>query len=148
MSAGLDQYLANQLTEKGILEVVTDPKLADAFFTDSVGQSFESSLAGIFPPPPPPAPSPAEPGSTSKTRGTRPESPSTPTDPNEMGAARNQRISSFTGGKGNVFLVDLKSRSVVWSTHMLPKNRSVDAMDRVSGRIIDELRKDLAVKKK
>ena len=36
MGSGMDQYLANQLTNAGIFEVVTDPKKADAILTDNV----------------------------------------------------------------------------------------------------------------
>ena len=53
MSKGLDQYLANRLANDHLFQVVTDPKLADAFFTDRVGESLQSKLEEIFPPPVP-----------------------------------------------------------------------------------------------
>ena len=60
MSKGLDQYLANRLTNDHVFQVVTDPKLADAFLTDRVGESLQSKLEEIFPPPAPEKPAPAE----------------------------------------------------------------------------------------
>ena len=54
MSNGLDQYLANQLTKRGIFEVVTDPDIADAVFTDRIGTGFEQKWTELYPPPPPP----------------------------------------------------------------------------------------------
>src|SRR5581483_240956 len=51
MSHGMDQYLASRLANGHILQVVTDPKLADVFLTDHVGQAFETQMAELFPPP-------------------------------------------------------------------------------------------------
>src|SRR5216684_1552033 len=50
MTGGLDQYLANRLTAGGVFRVVTDPKLADAIFTDQLGAGFEQKLVDLFPP--------------------------------------------------------------------------------------------------
>ncbi len=44
MSNALDQYLASELTQQHIFEVVSDPKAADAVFTDRVGPSFEQTF--------------------------------------------------------------------------------------------------------
>src|SRR5437870_1112001 len=82
MSGGLDQYLANRLTSAGVFRVVTDPKLADAVFTDQLGASFEQKLAELYAP------------AASDTE-------------NEDEKPR-RHVSSFGRGKGTVFLVDLK----------------------------------------
>ena len=52
MSRGMDQYLANRLANERLFTVVTDPKLADAVLTDHIGESFESQMEALFPPPP------------------------------------------------------------------------------------------------
>src|SRR6266571_1402627 len=52
MQGGLDQYLANRLSAGGVFRVVTDPKLADAVFTDQLGAGFEQKLVDLFAPPP------------------------------------------------------------------------------------------------
>src|SRR5678809_764458 len=43
MAGGLDQYLALQLTSGGVLQVVTDPKKADAILTDGIGARTSST---------------------------------------------------------------------------------------------------------
>jgi hypothetical protein len=48
MSRGLDQYLANRLTNRRVFQVVTDSKLAEAVFTDRLGSAFEKKLADLF----------------------------------------------------------------------------------------------------
>ena len=63
MARGMDQYLANQLTNEHIFRVVTDPKLADAIFTDHVSEGFQMQLEDFSPTPKPPAP--AKPASRS-----------------------------------------------------------------------------------
>src|SRR5437762_10174294 len=88
MAGGLDQHLANRLS--GVLRVVTDPKLADAVFTDRLGEPFEKKLAELYP-------APVDPDKEDK-------------DDNK----RNAPASSFGLGRGTIFLVDLKSRAVVW----------------------------------
>src|SRR5208337_4611798 len=60
MSKGLDQYLANRLANDHLFQVVTDPKRADAFLTDRIGESLQSKLEEIFPPPVPEKPAPVE----------------------------------------------------------------------------------------
>ena len=44
---GLDQYLANRLTDDHIFQVVTDPKQADAVFTDRIGEAFRDAAGGF-----------------------------------------------------------------------------------------------------
>src|SRR5277367_1477699 len=60
MSNSMDQYLANRLTTEGVLQVVTDPNLADAVLTDRLALGFEEPLNQLYPPPVPPPPPRAE----------------------------------------------------------------------------------------
>ena len=48
MAGGLDQYLALQLTSAGVLQVVNDPKKADAILTDAIGARLEETLTGLY----------------------------------------------------------------------------------------------------
>ena len=50
----MDQFLANQLTTDGVLQVVTDPQRADTILTDRIGEPLESKFKELYPPPPPP----------------------------------------------------------------------------------------------
>src|SRR5258708_4264218 len=91
MSGGLDQYLANRLS--GVFRVVTDPKLADAVFTDRLGGPFEQKLAELYP------------SDTAEE-----------VDKDDKDGKKSVQSSNFGRGKGTIFLVDLKTRAVVWSS--------------------------------
>src|ERR1035438_6634619 len=51
MSKGLDQFLANRLIADHVFHIVTDPKLADAVFTDQIGEGFQVKLEEFSPTP-------------------------------------------------------------------------------------------------
>ena len=120
MAGGLDQHLANRLS--GVLRVVTDPKLADAVFTDRLGEPFEKKLAELYP-------APVDPDKEDK-------------DDNK----RNAPASSFGLGRGTIFLVDLKSRAVVWSAFKKSNGSAPDTLDRTAARIVQEIRKQQKAK--
>jgi hypothetical protein len=50
--------------------------------------------------------------------------------------------------KGTVFLVDAKSRQVVWSVYELPKDATSKESDRIASAIVSRLRKDMGLVKK
>ena len=95
MAGGLDQYLAEQLTRDRVVQVVTDPKLADAVLTDRIGETFEQKMTQIR-----------------------------PRDDAEKKAGHVVRhpagIPGSTSNRGTVFLVDAKSRQVLWSDYEKP----------------------------
>jgi hypothetical protein len=122
MSNGLDQYLANRLTSAGMFRVVTDPKLADAIFTDQLGEAFERKLTDLYAPP-------AE------------------SDNDEKGDTKPAlRVSSFGRGKGTVFLVDLKSRAVIWSAYERPTGSRPEVLDREAVHIVQAIKKQQKAK--
>jgi hypothetical protein len=137
MSKGLDQYLANRLANDHLFQVVTDPKLADAFLTDRVGESLQSKLEEIFPPPASEKATPA-----AEKIDKEPPSKTLVTDTVNKLAAPGAN-SSFSRGKGTVFLVDAKSRQVVWSVYELPKGSSAKELDRTASDIVSRLKRDL-----
>lgn len=132
MTNGMDQYLANRLREGQVVAVTTDPQQADAILTDSIGPAFERKMNELFPPP---APEKAKDDEEDQKKD----------DIKEAGGAP-QRVSSFRKGRGVVFLVDRKSRQVVWSTHTRPKNASVQELNRTAGRMSDDLKKEYSTK--
>src|ERR1035437_3740159 len=68
MSKGLDQFLASRLTADHVFQIVTDPKLADAVFTDQIGEGFQMRLEEFFPTPEDEKPAPpAKPEKTAST---------------------------------------------------------------------------------
>ena len=118
MANGLDQYLALKLTSQGVLQVVTDPKKADAIFTDGIGARLEESFATLF--------------------------DSVKKDKNEkMGEAEfaHPAMRPLSGSRGVIFLVDRNTRDVVWSTFERPKSSQAEDMNHAAARIVDRLAK-------
>ena len=115
MTGGLDQYLANRLTGDQVFRVVTDPKLADAIFTDHLGDAFERQLTVLYPP----------------TEATDEKDDNKP----------QPHPSAFGRGKGTIFLVDLKSRAVIWSGYEGRIGSTPGLLDRTAGRIVQQIKK-------
>jgi hypothetical protein len=141
MGNGMDQYLASRITAEGVFQVVTDPKRAEAVFTDRLGEAFEQRMAGLFPEAPPPAPKPQAKEEKATEKDQEEEVPAAVTE--EGGPPR---VSSFARGKGNFFLVDTKSRAVLWSVYERPRNNTPDELNRTAKRIVERLTKALAKK--
>jgi hypothetical protein len=114
MTGGLDQYLANRLTGHQVFRVVTDPKLADAIFTDHLGDAFEKQLIELYP---------SEADDQTDDNKPRPHP------------------SAFGRGKGTIFLVDLKSRAVIWSGYERRTGSKPDVLDRTAARIVQQIKK-------
>jgi hypothetical protein len=141
MSHNLDQYLANRLTNDHVFTVVTDPKLADAVLTDRVGSSLETKLETMLP-----APKPEKVKEKVKEDkdGKEPDSLAESISKSSGGPD----TSSIGRSKGTVFLVDTKSRQVVWSSYDLPKDTSSKELDRTASDIVSRIKKDLNPGKK
>lgn len=143
MRNGLDQYLANRLTNGGVFRVVTDPKLADAVLTDHIGETFESQLEDMSPKPEPVkkvAPPP-------KKEGEAPKSGPGPLIDTETKLHNPAQNSTFGRTKGTVFLVDQKSRQVLWSVFDQPKGSESKELDRTASDIVSRIKKDLGTAK-
>ncbi len=111
MAGGLDQFLAEQIARDHVMHVVADPKNADVMLTDRLGESFESKLAKIHP---------------------RDE------DDDDSGELHPSFHSS--GTRGTIFLVDAKSRQVLWSDYQkMSRSTAPNVMNREAGRIAKKL---------
>lgn len=111
MSAGLDQYLAQWLTKDHIMQVVADPKAADVVMTDRLGEAFEEKMKEI-----------------------RPDDEKKKKDDDT-----HNRYRSSTP-HGTVFLVDAKTRHVLWSDHQKPPRSNSDAdLNRTAEQIAKKL---------
>lgn len=130
MMNGMDQYLANQIQRENLYVVTTDPAAADAILTDAIGPGFERKMSELYPHPPPPA---AEEEDEEKEKATT---------ESRDGAARPE--STFRRGRGTVFLVERRTRNVVWSTYLKPKNSLPREMDKTAREVTARLKKDLA----
>ncbi len=109
MANGLDQYLAEQLTREHVIQVVADPKLADAIITDRLGEAFEQKMTQIHP----------------RDDADKKANSSTDIHP----AFRSNSL------KENFFLVDAKSRQILWSDYEKPAR----SLNREASRIAKKL---------
>jgi hypothetical protein len=141
MQKGMDQYLANSLTNEHLFQIVTDPKLADAIWTDQIGEGFEAKMAELFPPPEP------------EEKPEKAAKPEKDADPNvvsmmseTVNKVSNPASGSFGRAKGTLFLVDAKSKEVVWSTYDPPKDSTSKQLDRTANDIVSRLKRDLKKK--
>ena len=134
MGSGLDQFLASELTKGGVYMVTTDPQKADAILTDSLGESFEKKLMELYPPPPPPAPPKAD-----EKKGENKET--------VLAADPMPRLGNSTmgRGKGTIFLVERKSRNLLWSMNRQTKNNGAQEMVLQARRVVEQLKKDLGL---
>lgn len=125
MASGMDQYLANRLQGSDVYVVTTDPQAADAIFTDTLGPALERKLAELYP-----------------VKTEEKEEEEEDKDSFAKGSEP-QRISSFRRGRGMVFLVERRTKQVVWSTYELPKNATSSSLDRAAQRITERLLKSV-----
>ena len=120
MAGGLDQHVADWLTREHVMQVVTDAKTADLVLTDRLGEAFEQKLVQLKPEPEKTA---ADTGTDKKTAG--------------AGAARISFRS--TAARGTLFLVDVKTRVVLWSDHEKMRGSSDKDLDRQAERAVKSL---------
>jgi hypothetical protein len=145
MSHGLDQYLANRLANQHLFRVVTDPKLADAVLSDHVGDSLQTELDTMVPNPEPVKR--AEPEKDAKDSKSDPSSSLASMMADPQGRPEATRT-TFGKAHGTVFLVDIKSRQVLWSVFDQSKGMDSKEMDRTASDIVSRLSKDLNPGKK
>jgi len=146
MASGLDQYLAHHLSAQQALQVVTDPATAELVFTDRLGPAFEQRMEELYAPA-----KPGEPEGEKKISAAEKEKKSTSAkkesvdDPLAALSASPPpvRVSSFGRGKGNLFLVDVKSRQVVWSAFEPAKSSRPAELDKTAERLVSRLKKSL-----
>ena len=126
MSGGLDQYLALQLTSRGVLQVVTDPQKADAIFTDSIGARLENSLSDLY-------------RAEEKAKADKDKSDKDKSNADEFSHPSMRPLSST--GRGVVFLVNRATRDVVWSTYERSRGTQPEDLKHVAEKIVERLAK-------
>lgn len=118
MSGGLDNYVAECLSRGGAIRVTADPKHADAILTDRLGEDFERKLDQILPKDDDADDDDSKPGEV------------------HYGNGRN---------RGTIFLVDAKTRQVLWSDYEKPPaSTSTKNLNREAQRIAKKLEAGLA----
>lgn len=130
MQASFDQYLAQELARQNAFRVVVDPKDADAVLTDRIDQTFLDRLVEMFAEPEP-EPEPEE--SDEQSAGS---------ESIEGGQFQmRQGRSSFNLSKGNLFLVGVNNRSVIWSTYLKEFEHTPDRLNRQAQEVVQRLLK-------
>lgn len=136
MAHGFDQFLASRLTRGGAVQVVADPLKADAILTDRLGVNLERKLDELYPPPAKPAPKESEdkkadaPEASAQFAGDAPPVP----------------VSSFSRGKGTLFLVSAESRSVLWSTFEKSRGVAPEALNKMADRVASRFEREIKPK--
>jgi hypothetical protein len=125
MTYSLDQFLAIRLTKGGVLQVVTDPNLADAIVTEHIGTGLEEQMKSLY--------------GEKKTDSADKDK--------DKASSFGGPMAGGTRSKGAVFLVDRKTRNVIWSDYVRPKNSQPDELNHVADKIAGQLEKDKKVKK-
>ena len=150
MARGLDQYLANRLTNEGLFQVVTDVTKADAIFTERIGEAFEQKMEELLPPPAPPEPAKAEPKHEDHSAAAAAPADArgdlSPIDEPVNKLPKAGSMATISKARGTIFLVDSKTRQVVWSAYELPKDGSSKQMDQTAGNLVNRMKKLLAPK--
>jgi hypothetical protein len=125
MAGGLDQYLALQLSSGALLQVVTDPKKADAILTDTIGPRLEDSLTELY----------GAPVDKDKDKDK--------SDKDKSATSNSARpvMQRLSRSGGLVFLVNRTSRDVLWSTYEMPSSAQPDELKHVAQKIVERLAK-------
>jgi hypothetical protein len=125
MSNSLDQFLAIRLTAGNVVQVVTDPKKADAILSDRIGAALDSKLDDLYVPKPPPPPKDSK------------------NDMDLAGDPAKPIAQPGSHSRGAIFLIDRQTRNVIWSLYVLPKNTSPNELNHVAEKIAVKLSKDM-----
>jgi hypothetical protein len=132
MTSALDQYIAEQVSTEAVFSVTVDPKQARAVMTESIDGKFLEGMDELFP-----------------LEDPRPKAAKSDQDKENQdsieGAFSFSRPANSPRGRANgtIFLVDVKTRRVLWSTFLgeidtQPKKLHTQARD-----IIERLKKTM-----
>lgn len=126
MSSSFDQFLATHLTSANVLQVVTDPNKADAILCDRIGAALDDKLNDLYGKT---NPSPKDSKDSKDSKGSM-------DDPQPV-------VQPVSHARGTIFLIDRKTRNVLWSTYDPPKTTSANDLNRIAEKITNKLAKDL-----
>jgi hypothetical protein len=136
MTHAFDQYLAEQITADGVFEVVVDPKLANTIMTEKIDSTFLAAMDEFFPRP------------ASNTESEK-AAANAKNDDSVEGGERDRRPTNHPRGqaRGTLFLVDVASRKVVWSTYLKEFNPSPNKLHSQAGNVVAKLRESGAAQR-
>ncbi len=138
MAHGMDQYIANSLTNTRTLQVTTEPSKADLVLTDRVDADLDEFLDYNKPRPRRTSEPPSAVGQGQNDHTMMPDMLNA-----VIAVPSPGRISSLTRPKGTLFLVDATSRQIVWSTFETTKNQNPKQLARLAQRVVERLKNEL-----
>lgn len=131
MRNSLDQYLAEQISEQGVFPVVVDPKLASAVLTDRIDAPFLAAMDELFP-------KPDDKAAQANEEDTQAEGSI------ESGAPLKSPVNRSLGRpRGTLFLVDVASRRVLWSTFLKEYQATPNELHKQARQVVERLKKQL-----
>jgi len=135
MTSAFDQYLAQEASVGGLLNVTVDPKNASAVMTDRIDGKFLKGMDEIFP-----LPEPEE----EKVENAEDAEEELSSDSIE-GDFNLQRPANLPVGRprGTLFLVDVKTRNVLWSTFLKEFDATPNKLQRQARTVIEKLKQEL-----
>lgn len=158
MASGMEQFIAHQVAKQGIYEVTTDPLRADAFISDFVGASFEIRVDDLLKAARDKKEKDAaelakkeaeKSGEAAKKPAKKTKDEDEETDGGfQIESMASGRVGAFGRGKGNIFLVEAKTRRVLWTGFDIPKNTRAEAMQKSADKLVSQLRKEKTGKSK
>ena len=133
MTKSFDQYLAEQITTESVFDVVVDPKLANAVLTDRIDAPFLAAMDELFPLP--------EPDDSEKDDEEDPADESIEAG----GAFKRPKNRPMGRPHGTLFLVDIHSRTVLWSTYLKEYDPSPNKLHQQARSVVQRIKKQLGV---
>ena len=121
-----------QITQEGVFQVVVDPRLADAVLTDRIDNKFLAGMNELFP-----LPKPEQADDSAKQEAEEP-------DPDTLYRPQQPPNRSTARSKGTLFLVDVKSRQVLWSTYLKEFYPSPNQLHKQARNVVARLKKQIA----
>ena len=137
MTKSFDQYLAEQIAAESVFDVVVDPKLANAVLTDRIDAPFLAALDELFP-----LPEPGDPEQAEK----KDDEDGLAADSIEAGGAfKRPKNRSMGRPQGTLFLVDVRSRTVLWSTFLKEYDPSPNKLHQQARNVVQRIKERLGV---
>ena len=137
MTKSFDQYLAEQIATESVFDVVVDPKLANAVLTDRIDATFLAAMDELFPLP--------EPDDSEKAGKKDDEEDPADESIEAGGAFKRPKNRPMGRPQGTLFLVDIHSRTVLWSTYLKEYDPSPNKLHQQARSVVLRIKKQLGV---
>ena len=135
MTKSFDQYLAQQITAEDVFDVVVDPKLAGAILTDRIDAPFLAAMDELFPLP--------EEEAEEEAQAEDSDDASSNESIEAGGAMKRPRNRVLGRPRGTLFLVDVHSRKVVWSTFLKEYEATPNKLNQLARDVVGRLKESL-----